>query len=81
MSATPAERAPVAPVPTGPTAAPATAPAALPAALPAAPDKAGMPYYEKIRKDLRDMIQRKRGLDKTLVSPLQNSPRSRALSD
>ena len=65
MSATPAERAPVAPVPTGPTAAPATAPAALPAA----PDKTGMPYYEKIRKDLRDMIQRKRGLDKTLVSP------------
>jgi chromatin modification-related protein EAF6 len=26
-----------------------------------------MPYYEKIRKDLRDMIQRKRGLDKTLA--------------
>ncbi|PUU82495.1 histone acetyltransferase subunit NuA4-domain-containing protein [Tuber borchii] len=60
MSATPAERALVVPAPT---AAPATAPAALPAA----PDKAGMPYYEKIRKDLRDMIQRKRGLDKTLA--------------
>lgn len=27
----------------------------------------GMPYYEKLRKDLRDALQRKRNLDQTIV--------------
>ncbi|RPA96147.1 NuA4-domain-containing protein [Choiromyces venosus 120613-1] len=60
MSGVPADRAPVAPAPT---AAPTTAVAIGPGL----PDKTGIPYYEKLRKDLRDMIQRKRSLDKTLA--------------
>src|SRR5271163_2083278 len=35
----------------------------------AAPDPSrGMPYYEKLRKDLRDALQKKRILDQNLVS-------------
>lgn len=30
-------------------------------------EKGAMAYYEKVRKELRDMIQRKRVLDKNLV--------------
>ncbi len=29
--------------------------------------KGGIPYYEKLRRDLRETLQKKRALDKTLV--------------
>ncbi|KKY18940.1 putative chromatin modification-like protein eaf6 [Phaeomoniella chlamydospora] len=55
-------------VPPGPTAAAAAKPATT------APDTAnrGLPYYEKLRRDLRDTIQKKRILDKNL-SALEDS--------
>ena len=42
-----------------------------PTTTPAAPadSSRGMPYYEKLRKDLRDALQKKRMLDQSLVSP------------
>ncbi|KAF2674209.1 NuA4-domain-containing protein [Microthyrium microscopicum] len=40
-----------------------------PTAAPAANDSSrGMPYYEKLRKDLRDALQRKRTLDQNLAN-------------
>jgi hypothetical protein len=33
----------------------------------AATDGRGIPYYEKLRRDLRDTLQRKRALDKSMV--------------
>jgi chromatin modification-related protein EAF6 len=42
---------------------------APPATTTAAPDPSrGMPYYEKLRKDLRDALQKKRILDQNLAS-------------
>ena len=29
----------------------------------------GLPYYEKLRRDLRDTLQKKRILDKNMVRP------------
>jgi chromatin modification-related protein EAF6 len=34
----------------------------------------GVPYYEKLRKDLRDALQRKRTLDQTIVLYLISTP-------
>ena len=31
----------------------------------------GMPYYEKLRRDLRDALQKKRMIDSSLVSVLE----------
>jgi chromatin modification-related protein EAF6 len=50
-----------------------------PTTTPAAPadSSRGMPYYEKLRKDLRDALQKKRILDQNLASrpypPLSHS--------
>lgn len=62
----------------------APAPAATPANAPAAPpngataganapadqnaNSRGLPYYEKLRRDLRDTIGKKRLMDKSMVS-------------
>ena len=35
----------------------------------------GLPYYEKLRRDLRDTIQKKRILDKNMVRPHLDLPR------
>jgi chromatin modification-related protein EAF6 len=32
----------------------------------------GLPYYEKLRRDLRDTLNKKRLIDKTLVSTLED---------
>ena len=34
----------------------------------ASADRPGLPYYEKLRRDLRDTLQRKRLLDRNMVS-------------
>lgn len=40
------------------------------AAKPAASgDRPGLPYYEKLRRDLRDTLQKKRLLDRNMVGP------------
>lgn len=31
----------------------------------------GMPYYERLRRDLRESLQRKRVIDNSLVRPIQ----------
>ena len=51
-------------------------PSATPDARRASTADKGMPYYEKIRKDLREMLQRKKILDRNLVRilPLPSSP-------
>ncbi|KAJ9609829.1 hypothetical protein H2200_006158 [Cladophialophora chaetospira] len=36
----------------------------------AASDRPGLPYYEKLRRDLRDTLQKKRLLDRNLVSQI-----------
>lgn len=33
----------------------------------------GLPYYEKLKRDLRDTLQKKRALDKQLVAHLPTS--------
>ena len=33
----------------------------------------GMPYYEKLRRDLRDTLQKKRQLDASIVSPSRSA--------
>lgn len=39
-------------------------------AVPGTAEKGAMAFYEKVRKELREMIQRKRVLDKNLVRTL-----------
>lgn len=34
----------------------------------------GLPYYEKLRRDLRDTLQRKRLMDKSMVPPFLPYP-------
>lgn len=34
----------------------------------ASADRPGLPYYEKLRRDLRDTLQKKRLLDRNMVS-------------
>lgn len=48
-------------------------------ANPASDISRGLPYYEKIRRDLRETIQKKRILDQTIVRPSQ--ARNAALID
>ncbi|EXJ69123.1 chromatin modification-like protein EAF6 [Cladophialophora psammophila CBS 110553] len=36
--------------------------------LPASSDRPGLPYYEKLRRDLRDTLQKKRLLDRNLAA-------------
>lgn len=43
--------------------------ASTPSAVPGTTEKGAMLYYEKLRKELREMLQRKRVLDKNLVRP------------
>lgn len=44
-------------------------------ATPGAGDAArGMPYYEKLRRDLRETLQKKRALDQSLVSEMSFWP-------
>jgi chromatin modification-related protein EAF6 len=61
---------------TAPAPAPAPAPGGGPAANPtnnpntqstAANSSRGLPYYEKLRRELRDTLQRKRLMDKSMV--------------
>lgn len=64
MSATPVNKNHAVPPPS----------AATSAAAPGAADKGAMASYEKVRKELREMIGRKRVLDKNLVwTPLAPS--------
>jgi chromatin modification-related protein EAF6 len=37
----------------------------------------GVPYYEKLRRDLRDTLQKKRILDKNMVRPPINPSKKR----
>lgn len=34
----------------------------------------GLPYYEKLRRELRDTLQKKRLMDKSMVSPYNSLP-------
>ena len=66
-----------------PTPAPATTGAAAPTAgatagTPNAPvdqnaASRGLPYYEKLRRELRDTLQKKRLMDKSMVSAVSRS--------
>lgn len=40
----------------------------------ASADRPGLPYYEKLRRDLRDTLQRKRLLDRNLVRDSDLNP-------
>jgi hypothetical protein len=42
-------------------------PAGTAAKPPASGDRPGLPYYEKLRRDLRDTLQKKRLLDRNMV--------------
>lgn len=40
----------------------------------ASADRPGLPYYEKLRRDLRDTLQKKRLLDRNLVRLTHSFP-------
>jgi chromatin modification-related protein EAF6 len=50
-----------------PGANPATPSAGAPAATTATNENRGLPYYEKLRRELRDTLQKKRLMDKSMV--------------
>lgn len=69
-----------APAPTPATGAPGTPAAGAAAGAPNAPNEQngtsrGLPYYEKLRRELRDTLQKKRAMDKSMVSELRGTCR------
>lgn len=65
-----------APAPAPATGAPGTPAAGAAAGAPNAPNEQngtsrGLPYYEKLRRELRDTLQKKRAMDKSMVSELR----------
>lgn len=65
-----------APAPAPATGAPGTPAAGAAAGAPNAPSEQngtsrGLPYYEKLRRELRDTLQKKRAMDKSMVSELR----------